>query len=284
MNVFLRLLKLIGILGLILLNENVEVISRNTHIPEHFLTGIIGFLIFFLIAETVKEILLYLYRKRKGISHSITDNVTVGLDNIYILLMAGAVFYLFLHLLNLRPKDFFTGITLISAAVAIIMKDYISNIISGMILAFSDKLKIGDYVQIGQFRGEIVDFSLTSMTLKNDDDELVYIPINIVFTHELVNFTHTDHDIITIDFEINNKMKLPFAVLESKINEVLDPFANQIIPGSTKLSVHAGKQESVVFKYRYTMKQRDLTLTRKINAEIFKAVYENTSMIKGLAS
>ena len=280
MNVFLRLLRVFGIALLLLINENQDQLFLNSWIPNQFISGLIGFLLFFLIAESSRDLLLYLYRKRKRIGQKVTDNVTVGLDNIYILLMAGALFYLILHFLNLRPKDFFTGITLISAAIAIIMKDYISNIISGMILAFSDKLKIGDYVQVGQFKGEIVDFSLTSITLRNDDDELVYIPINIIFTHELVNYTSAGLDSSTVEFELNNKMKLPFENLQSCIDQAVTPYLSAIIKDSNSLSVSASKQESTFFKYKYTLEKSDIVLDRLIHAAILKAVYENTSMVK----
>jgi small-conductance mechanosensitive channel len=280
MKLFFQLIKVIIIAGLILLNEYKTRLFGTSLIDSHLITGMFGFILFFLIAETTRDLLLYLYRKRKKLNEKATDNVTIGLDNIYILILAGALFYFILHIMNLKPRDFFTGITLISAAIAIIMKDYISNIISGMILAFSDKLKIGDYVQVGQFRGEIIDFSLTSITLRNDDDETVYIPINAIFSHELTNFTNAEIDTITVDFELNNKMKIPFEALDEKIDTIMLPYKIHFIDNSHTLFVSATKQESTLFKYKYTLKARDLYLARKIQADILKAVYENTSMLK----
>ncbi|MEP7320779.1 MAG: mechanosensitive ion channel domain-containing protein [Saprospiraceae bacterium] len=280
MRLFFQLIKVIIIAGLILVNEYKAQWFGTTLADTHLITGLFGFLLFFLISETARDLLLYLYRKRKKLNARATDNVTIGLDNIYILILAGAIFYFVLHIMNLKPRDFFTGITLISAAIAIIMKDYISNIISGMILAFSDKLKIGDYVQVGQFRGEIIDFSLTSITLRNDDDETVYIPINTIFSHELTNFTNGEIDTITVDFELNNRMKIPFEVLKEKINAIILPYTINFIENSHDLFVSASKQESTIFKFKYTLKARDLNLARRIQADILKEVYENTSMLK----
>jgi small-conductance mechanosensitive channel len=280
MTLFLRLLKVILIAGLILLQEYKTQWFGDPFIFGHIISGLLGFLLVFLVAETVRDLLLYFYRKRKKMAGKVTDNVTVGLDNIYILLLAGAFFYYVLHIMDLKPRDFFTGITLISAAIAIVMKDYISNIISGMILAFSDKLKIGDYVQVGLFRGEIIDFSLTSITLRNDDDESVFIPINTIFSHELTNFTNSENDTVTVDFELNNKMKIPFDVLHEKIDQVMVPYSTNFIKNSNGLFVSGSKQESTVFKYKYTLKSRNLMLARTIQSEILKTVYEHTSMPK----
>lgn len=83
MNVFFRLLKVIGIAILIILNENLQTIFKNSFIPLHFIASIVGFSLFFLLTQLGKDLLLYFYRKRKKIAFNKTDNVTVGIENIY---------------------------------------------------------------------------------------------------------------------------------------------------------------------------------------------------------
>jgi len=281
MNVFFRLLKVIGIAILIILNENLQTIFKNSFIPLHFIASIVGFSLFFLLTQLGKDLLLYFYRKRKKIAFNKTDNVTVGIENIYFLVISGVAFYFLLHLLNLKPKDFFTGLTLISAAIAIIMKDYISNIITGMILGFSDKIKIGNYVKIGKYTGEVKDFSLTMITLQDDDDVLIYVPNSSIFTQDLINHTTLDQDINTIHFEVNNKMKIPFRDLEKLIADVMSEFDVAILPGSVQLVVDATHQESTSFKLQYTLNGQDLKLSKNLKYKVLKCVYENTS-INGL--
>ncbi len=279
MNVLLRFLKVIGIAILLVLNENQEKVFKNFLIPAHFITGLISFLLFFLLAELSRDVLRYLYRKRKGMKMQATDNVIVGLDNIYFLILTGAFLYFLLHILKLKPKDFFTSLTLFSAALAIIMKDYVANIISGMIMAFSDKLRIGDYVQIGNHTGEIIDFSLTMISLRNDDNEIVYIPTNLIYSQDLINHSTMQQDMNTVTFEINNKMKLPFEKIEAYIQESIQPFSALMASQKGSLSVSATKQESTTFKYHYALNVMDLVTTRKIKSAILKSIYEHTTML-----
>lgn len=281
MNVLLRLLKIIAIAALLILNENHEKIFRSYGLPVYLIGAIVGLLLFFLIAELSKDILLYLYRKRKKMHFKQTDNVIYGIENLYLLVLTGAFLYFVLYLLRLKPRDFFTGFTLISAATAIIMKDYISNIISGMILAFSDKLQIGDYVKVGRHTGEILNFSLSMITLKNDDDELVYLPINIIFTQDFINFTAGGDDLNTVHFEINHKMKIPFDVLNRLIADSLEPFRKDVADSGV-LKVSSANQETTAFKYQYELKKRDLLLTRQIKDTILKAVFDATNLPKPL--
>lgn len=279
MNVLLRLLKVIGIAVLFILNENHELLHKKTGIPIHLISGVLGFFLFFLLAELSRDILTYLYKRRKRMDFKHTDNVLAGLNNIYFLILCGGALYFILHLLKLKPSQFFTGLSLISAALAVIMKDYISNILSGMIMAFSDKLKIGDYIQIGDQTGEIIDFSLTMITLRNDDDEIVYVPASTIYNHKLINYSTAVFDSVTVVFEINNKMKLSFQDLESKINQVMNEYLTYCADQTTgSLFVDHVQQESTRFKYSYTLKQKNILLNRKIKAAILKAVYENTKI------
>lgn len=279
MNVLLRLLKVIGIAILFILNENHDLVNKKTGIPTHLISGVLGFFLFFLLAELSRDILTYLYKRRKGMAFSHTDNVLVGLSNIYFLIICGAAMYFILHLLKLKPSQFFTGLSLISAALAVIMKDYISNILSGMIMAFSDKLKIGDYIQLGDQTGEIIDFSLTMVTLRNDDDEIVYVPASTIYNHKLINYSTSELDTVTVSFELNNKMKLSFQDLDTYISEVMKEY-NIYCAEERKgvLFIDHIQQESTRFKYSYTLKQKNILLNRKIKSAILKAVYDNTKI------
>ncbi len=280
MNVLLRFLKVISISVLFVLNENLDFLQRDFYIPKHFSGGIIGFLLFLFIAELGRDILTFLYRRRKKMSPRETDNVVVGLANIYFLIIAGSVVYFILYLLKMKPVEFFTGISLISAAIAVTMKDYIANIISGMILAFSDKLKIGDYVQIGKHIGEIIDFSLTMITLRNDDEELVYIPSNTIYLHDLINYSAIGEDAFIISFEINNKMKIPYEEIESKLKTVLSGYSEHLMNREIgHLFIDRSGQESTTFKYRYVLKNKDIPLNREIKKAMLKVVYDNTNII-----
>jgi len=275
------MLKIIAIAALLILNENHEKVFSSYGLPVYLIGAIVGMLLFFLIAELTKDVVLYLYRKRKKMHFRQTDNVIYGVENLYLLILIGAFLYFVLYLLKLKPRDFFTGFTLISAATAIIMKDYISNIISGMILAFSDKLQIGDYVKIGRHTGEILNFSLSMITLKNDDDELVYLPINIIFTQDFINFTAGGDDLNTVHFEINHKMRIPFEELNRLIAQALEPYKGSI-SASGVLKVTANNQETTTFKYQYELKTKDIILTRMIKDTILKTVFESTTLPKPL--
>lgn len=272
-----RLLKMVSIAVFVILYAYQHVMAGLVPwIPSHLIGGIVGFLLVASVAEFIRDSLTFFYKRRKGLLHASSDNITIALQNLYYLVLGGAFFYFVLYVFKLRPREFFTGISVISAAIAILLKDYISNILSGVVLSFSDKIKISDYVQIGKHKGEVMDFTLSSITLRNDDDELVHIPTNIAYSNELINYTSLDGDKHTITFEHSNKMKIPLQKMEELIHQQLNVFDQYIQPGSMQLYVETTNAESTTFKYHYILNVHDIQLVRNIKATVLKTVYDHT--------
>jgi len=96
---------------------------------------------------------------------------------------------LVLSMFNINVKEAITSLSLIAAALVLITKDYISNLINGMYLTFNKVINIGDQVQVGLQKGKIVDITLTNVHLLNDDDDIIYIPNNTVFSTDIINYT-----------------------------------------------------------------------------------------------
>ncbi len=97
---------------------------------------VLGFLIFILSANLVVVFLSWLYRRSKGLKQGEADNIILALQNIYYLLVAGGIITTVIGFFGIDPKTLFTSLSIVAAAIAIISKEYISEIISGIIFSF----------------------------------------------------------------------------------------------------------------------------------------------------
>ncbi|MCZ2130869.1 MAG: mechanosensitive ion channel family protein [Bacteroidia bacterium] len=140
---------------------------------------------------TLRAVVLHLYRRRKNIVNGL-DNFIVGINTISLIIILVLLFFAFLQLVNIEIKHFFTSISIIAAAIAILSKDYISNAINGMTLMFNTNIEIGDYVKIDEQKGKIINLSLMNVQLKSEEGDLVLIPNNLVLNHQIVNYTKGD--------------------------------------------------------------------------------------------
>jgi small-conductance mechanosensitive channel len=144
-------------------------------------------------------------------------------------------------------------------------KDYISNLINGMYLTFTKVITIGDQVSIDGNKGKILDITLTNVHLLNDDDDLVYIPNNKVFSGEIINYTRRELKKTTIEFEIDPFVISDIDALEKRLIEEMEPHMSSIQPGTCNLKTVSVKKDVVVLKFQYI-------LTDPLNKELDKKV------------
>src|SRR5690625_6957927 len=95
-------------------------------------------------------------RNKMLLSYNTTDNVILGLKNIYYLFFATGIFISLLSFFEVGFMTFFTTLSIVAAAIAIISREYIGDIISGIMLCFSSYFNPNDYVKLCQVSRKIV--------------------------------------------------------------------------------------------------------------------------------
>lgn len=92
-----------------------------------------------------------------------------------------------------------TFLGLVSAGIAIALKDPIVNLAGWGYLLWLRPIKIGDRIQIGDRRGDVVNmgtfqFSLMEIGRREQGESstgrIIYVPNGIVFTEKVINFSH----------------------------------------------------------------------------------------------
>ncbi len=221
-----------------------------------------GYLILVLALHLSIRTLVALYKRGKKLGPQQEDNVTAGLQNVYYLIVAGITILTIASFFGLEPIEFVTSLSIVAAAIAIISKDYFSEIISGMILTFSRELEIGDYVKIGEQRGKIVDITLTKIALLNEDDDHIYLPNNKVYTNEIINYTRKEIKKVSIGFELNLADLRTVEELEEELIRALADYQDNIVPESYNLRISEIRKDSLSLKFQYVLRKlnRDLEL------------------------
>jgi small-conductance mechanosensitive channel len=174
----------------------------------------------------------------------------------------------FLALFNLEFKEVFTGVSFFAAAFAILFKDYITNLLNGMIFTFSKRITIDDYVKIGVYKGLVIDISMMHVSILNDDDDVLLLPNNYVFANEFTNYTENGQKHTTIEFEFNVQLPPDFRVLREIILQSIVEYEPYLVPESITIKVSDIREYHIKIKFHYTMK----IFKRSVDKEIKKAV------------
>lgn len=226
---------------------------------------VMGFLIFILSANLVVVFLSWLYRRSKGLKPGEADNIILALQNIYYLLVAGAIITTVIGFFGIDPKALFTSLSIVAAAIAIISKEYISEIISGIIIGFSsNEISVGDYIKIGSHKGKIIDIGLTKIAFLNEDDDIIFMPNTQVFSSQIVNYTKKQIRRVSLEFEVALSAVQSVEQLEAELTKALRDYREYIEPGSYLLRVVEIRKDSLSLKFQYLLRQ----INREMELEI----------------
>jgi len=236
---------------------------EKVNLLPHLETQIYNLVFATLIFTIARQIFILVYRFKHPTKRE--DNVVTGVKLISQVIYASFVVILFLSALNVDVKSVFTSLSLIAAAIALLTKDYISNMINGMIMAFSDLINIDDHVLIGDVKGRIQEITLTNVRLLTDDDDLVFVPNNMVLTRELTNYTKQEIKKSSLDFEVNSQKYADIDKLEERIIQAMEPYVKDIQKDTFNLKVVQLKKDLNHLKFQYVLSNpKNKELERKI--------------------
>lgn len=200
------------------------------------------------------------------------NNFILGIQQIASVLNVVAIIIAILVFFNFNPISLFTSISIAAAAIALLTKDYITQMINGLIIMFSNKLSLGDYIIIDNHKGKIVDITLIHIIIKNDDNDLVLIPNANVFNSFVINQSKQNVRLISMEFELSLSLHLDPDEVETYMFDIIKGYGDIIPENSFLLKVNAIHKDHVLYKLQFQMAVLDRTLEKRIKRKINKEI------------
>lgn len=258
-------------------HQKFNTFAAQFQLPEKLAPTAYRVFIAFCVIEALRLIIIGTYRPANP--NLKRDNFIIGVGHLTKVVYAMLILVLVLSLFNITVKEAITSLSLIAAAIVLMTKDYISNLINGMYLTFAKVINIGDQVQIEENKGKILDITLTNVHLLNDDDDIIYIPNNKVFTSQIINYTRRELKKSNLEFEMANGLIKDADWLQNEIINSLGELTELIQPETMVLKVQSVKFEYTIFKFQFVLrhplnKEDDKKVRRHIIRFIVKLTTE----------
>lgn len=103
-----------------------------------------------------------------------------------------------------------TGAGVLGLVIGLALQGTLSNTISGIMISFRKKIQIGNWVETNDFAGEIIDINLKNLTLKETDNNIVFIPNKTILETPMKNFSLTPYIRVTVSCGVGYKSDLEF--------------------------------------------------------------------------
>lgn len=223
------------------------------------------------------RIILIRFYLRKKQRTGLHGNFVLGINHIASILNVIAVLFSIMVLFSIQPLEFLSSITIVAAAIALLSKDYITNMINGLIIMFSDQLTLGDHIKAGEFKGKIQDITLLNVIIVNEDDDLVMIPNSLILSSNVVNHSRQNTKKITLEFEIKLTGKLHLDDLENTLKEHLKAYEKHITPNSFVLKTMSIQKDSVRIKVQLQLETVGRAIEKEIKRQINQKIIQLAS-------
>jgi small-conductance mechanosensitive channel len=200
------------------------------------------------------------------------DNLIVGLSNLFTIISIICLLLGILSILGLDLKEVFTSLSIFAAAIAIIFKEFISEVLIGVINGFSSKIEIDDYVEYNGVKSKIIDIGLQKITVLNDEDDIIYIPNTKFYNSEVINFTKRDLIKMSVDFQIETNKLDSVDHLERILIQSCQSMIPHIVPNTFLLKIKNISKDYIDFAFQYTLKEAKRDVHKEMKKLVLRTV------------
>ncbi len=218
-----------------------------------------------------RYIIITIYNKRHE-KRIVRGNFVLGINRLTVVLNTSVALISFMIAFGIDPREFVTSLTIVAMAIAVTFREYITNLISGLFIMFSDQLSVGDRVKVGEHKGRIVDINFSSLIIQNEDDDMVMVPNNMVFTSPIINLSAHRSTLFLVKFELPLQAAVEVDKLEKSIQALL---ANHpYLTGEDDLQLKVVEIGKDYAKYKMEMhaKSSSNKVHKQVENEVFKEV------------
>ncbi|MEN9866335.1 MAG: hypothetical protein RL748_1925 [Pseudomonadota bacterium] len=181
-----------------------------------------------------------------------------------------------LRYVGLDLSGLLTTSAVMTAILAFAMKETLGNVLGGLALQLDNSLEIGDWIQLGLYRGRVIEIHWRHTALLTNDGEVVVVPNSELVRSTVVVFSSAQHrnSRRTIAFSTSNTVapsQVVTAVENAIVSAVIENVASNPPPHCILTDYRDGLTYYAV-RYWLTTPQLDSLTDSMIRKHIFTAL------------
>ncbi|MDX1627145.1 MAG: mechanosensitive ion channel [Fulvivirga sp.] len=148
------------------------------------------FLLFFLsgrFSKILSRSILVKYSSSPATVHSVTTIIR------YIILFVGLIVIIQTAGIDLSTLSILAGA--LGVGIGFGLQNITNNFISGIIILFERPIKVGDRIEVGQIKGDVIKVSARATTVVTNDNISVIVPNSEFISSTVINWSHNDRNV-----------------------------------------------------------------------------------------
>lgn len=164
---------------------------------------IVLFFVFLLIMKVVKKILKRSLEKKKVKNTFHRFIISIFRVGVWIILIL-----IFLQILKVPLTPLVAGLGTLGIGLGLALKDHMSNIAGGIMIAINNQFNVGDYIKCGETEGFVEDVELFFTRIRTFDNKIIYAPNSIFPSTSVFNYTKENMRRVDVSIGVSYSSKI----------------------------------------------------------------------------
>ncbi len=174
------------------------------------------FLLFFLssrFSKLLSRSILVKYTSSPATVHSVSTIIR------YIILIIGLIVIVQTAGIDLSTLSILAGA--LGVGIGFGLQNITNNFISGLIILFEQPIKVGDRIEVGEIKGDVIKVSARATTVVTNDNISVIVPNSEFISSTVINWSHNDRN-VSFRFKVGVSYKEDPRIVKKILMEVAE--------------------------------------------------------------
>lgn len=259
-------LKLLVLLGIMYVNYEFQDWFEEGTLLARIIRAVLFYLITHLLVSLARIVTVYFYIRRKKLKEK-QDNVVLAINRIATLISIAAFLAAAFLLFDIKWETFFTSFSLVAVASVLLTKDYISNTVNGMIFMVTDRFSLGEYIKIGNHEGKVINITLSSVHLRNEEGDFIAIPNTTVYNSDIVNISRREVGLVSVEFDVKPELLKNTATLVDQLIEGTQEYDRYIKKNSFEFIIRSITIDKAHVNFRFKLNKANPEKERELKRD-----------------
>jgi small-conductance mechanosensitive channel len=205
--------------------------------------------------------------------------IAVGTIFRYIILVIGFVIVLQTVGIDLSTLTILAGA--LGVGIGFGLQNVTNNFVSGIIILFERPIKVGDRIEVGKIRGDVVRISMRATTIVTNDNISIIVPNSEFISSTVINWSHIDRS-VRLNFPVFVSYNSDPELVRKTLLEVADENNGVLKDPKSDVLIEEFGENSISFNLRIWTREyinRPGVLRSQLYYEILKKFKQNNIQI-----
>ncbi|MES2998149.1 MAG: mechanosensitive ion channel domain-containing protein [Pseudomonadota bacterium] len=181
-----------------------------------------------------------------------------------------------LNILGLTWANISLILSLFSLGVGLGLRDLFNNFFTGIFLLLERPVKVGDWVTVGSYDGQVSHIGARSITITTDDRQELLVPNADIFSKNFINWTHRDSVVRALVKVRTNRKDNPYRIRDI-ILEVLATIPKILTNPKPEVYFKEIDQILLEFKVEYYVDLNHISSRSGVRSQFLFSLWERFS-------